>query len=98
MALITRQPTTVEWSPYLQLCVNVLTDHEDAARSDGLLCEFVKGERLCEDAGRNLGLIDPKSTASISDPSTQYLMDILGEDLKRWLSVSMEKFSNCKWT
>lgn len=98
MALITRQPTTIKWTPYLQLCVNVLTDHEDAAGSDGLLCEFVKGERLCEDVGHNLGLIDPKSTASISDPSTQYLMDILGEDLKRWLSVSMDKFSNCKWT
>jgi len=66
-------------------CVEILETSPEAYPSDKLFCQHVKNQHICEDISLQFMMDDNTATISITDPKVSYALNVLENDLKKWV-------------
>jgi Fungal specific transcription factor domain len=65
-----RRPHLIQWSPFMDDCVQVLETSPDAAPSDRALCAWVRIQHIAEEVGKAFSMDDPNANVSMNDLNT----------------------------
>ena len=79
-----RRPNLIRWTPFMADCLNVLEQSPEAARSDKVLCQWVRSQQIAEEVGTQFSMDDPTANVSIADTKVQYALKGFERDLERW--------------
>ncbi|KAI9755793.1 MAG: hypothetical protein M4579_004156 [Chaenotheca gracillima] len=79
-----RRPNLIRWSGFMQESVEVLESSAEAYRSDNLLCQFVRLQRVGEDISVQFSMDDPMALVGIADPKTQYALKGFENQFDSW--------------
>lgn len=82
--MVLRRPNLVEWTNYMQECVDDLEKREDAAPTDKLLLQHVKLQHICEKVGKMFHMHDPSANVTIDDAQVAYNVNTLEAELGVW--------------
>ncbi|EMC99364.1 hypothetical protein BAUCODRAFT_400846 [Baudoinia panamericana UAMH 10762] len=79
-----RRPNSMPWSKYHDDCLALLEYSPLNAMGDRLLCQHVRGERLCDTIAAELQFYDMTSFRDVSESSTQLAMRNLQNKITDW--------------
>ena len=75
-------------------CLELLETSPDALKSDGMLCQWIRLQRLADDVGIQTSVED-SSSAGISDPKIQYALKGFERQMKDWEKQKPKRLSSC---
>lgn len=79
-----RRPNIIRWTSYMKECLDVLESSPDAAKSDIVLCAWVRSQHIAEEIGYEFSMDDSSAKVSISDDKVNYAMKKFEQDLTNW--------------
>ncbi|GAB7366710.1 hypothetical protein MBLNU230_g0668t1 [Neophaeotheca triangularis] len=79
-----RRPSSNQWSPYHEECLNILSAASNPSPHDVLLTTIIRGEKLCETIALANHLTDMQSHTDITSPTHQYILKDLTAQLQTW--------------
>ncbi|KAL8745870.1 MAG: hypothetical protein Q9190_002044 [Brigantiaea leucoxantha] len=88
-----RRSNHIRWSPYMDECLELLETSPDALKSDGMLCQWIRLQRLADDVGIQTSVED-SSSAGISDPKIQYALKGFERQMKDWEKQKPKRLSS----
>ena len=95
-AVSLRHPLMLRWNPYVEECLEVLSNNPDPAQDDIWLIDLIRLHHITEDVHSTFKMDDPVSTISLKDPQTQYHLHALEQQLERWRSVARSDLSSMR--
>lgn len=82
--MVLRRPNLIEWTNYMQECVDDLEKREDAAPTDKLFLQHVKLQHICEKVGKMFHMHDPSANVNLDDAQVAYNVNTLEVELGVW--------------
>ncbi|KAL9079404.1 MAG: hypothetical protein Q9157_001703 [Trypethelium eluteriae] len=83
-SMILRRPNLLKWDNYVEQCIELLEESQDAAPTDPLLCAFIKVQHISETIGVEFGMNDPTAQISINDQKVKYQINEFERELKHF--------------
>jgi hypothetical protein len=90
-----RRPNLVLWDSYTDKCLNEIGYTQDSLPSDKALCEWIRLQRITEDAERQV-VRDEISVLGISDSKAQNWLKGFERKVEDWDTQKSTQVSSCK--
>ncbi|OJJ34447.1 hypothetical protein ASPWEDRAFT_582839 [Aspergillus wentii DTO 134E9] len=84
MSISLRRVLLVRWQPYMDECLEILEKSPAALPSDKALIQWAKISHITEEVGFQFSPEELGSSASFSDPKTQYTLRVFEKQLDQW--------------
>ena len=95
-AISLRHPIFIRWGPYIEECLEVVSNNPHPASDDVWLVDLIRLHRIAEDAHYIFSMDDPASTMSLKDPKVQYHLSALEQQLERWRKEAKSDLSSLR--
>lgn len=90
-----RRPNLIQWDSHMESTLNELDSTENALPSDRTLCQWIKLQRVAEDAGQRIDR-DAIFIIGISDPSIQNALKDFEYKMENWARSKPKQVISCK--
>nr|POE56900.1 transcriptional regulator war1 [Quercus suber] len=84
MTVLLRRFGQQTWTPWHEECLTLLEYSSHAAPSDRLLCQIVRGERMCEEIALELQFVDQTIVHDVAAPVTKMKLHSLQNRIMAW--------------
>lgn len=95
-AISLRHPIFIRWGPYIEECLEVLSNNPHPAPDDVWLVDLIRLHRIAEDAHYIFSMDDPAATISLKDAKVQYHLSALEQQLERWRKEAKTDLSSLR--
>ncbi|KAI9672381.1 MAG: hypothetical protein M1817_003403 [Caeruleum heppii] len=89
-----RRTNLIQWTPYMDDCIEFLETSPEALPSDKLLCQWVRVQHIADEVGRQFSMDDPCANLGLSDLKVQYALKGFERQLDDWSSHMPEGIEN----
>ena len=84
MSMALRHPNLIQWSSYIEECLEFFATSTDILPYDGWLCDLVRNQHIAEEVSIQFSMDDPASTISLEDPKVKFLLKSFEQQLENW--------------
>ena len=90
-----RRPNMLRFTNWMGECVEFLEKSPEACPTDRRLAEWVKIQRIAEEAGTAFAFDDPSATVSLMEPRVQFTLKGFEKQLDDWKKQLPPGTMNC---